>query len=295
MAWVEVRIELDAGQAEVLAERLPEAGALAVSLDAVEDAPIFDQGGDVAELWPRTRVTGLFDADADIPARLAGLWLALGWAPPPYRIDVLADADWVAGMRAQFEPRAYGDGRLWVRPSWCEPQGPPDREIVLDPGLAFGTGEHPTTALCLDWLAGEAPLEGRRVIDYGCGSGILAIAAVRGGATDVRAVDIDPRAVSVTRDNAAANGVAERVQALLPEALGSSRADIVVANILLNPLVALAPRLTALTLPGGWIALTGLLESQARECAAAYERDFEFEPPRCRAGWALLLGRRRPC
>jgi ribosomal protein L11 methyltransferase len=202
-------------------------------------------------------------------------------------VTVLEDAQWEQAWRQSAVARAFGDG-LWVLP-FDAPRPAAARAVVrLDPGLAFGTGSHPTTALCLAWLADQA-LAGRSVIDYGCGSGILALAAAALGAAEVHAVDHDPQALAATRDNAARNGLAHRVAITEDPPM----ADVLVANILANALDALAPRFAALVRPGGRIALSGILPGQADALAARYGAAFDVEPARESGGWVLLSGRRR--
>ncbi|MCC7414124.1 MAG: 50S ribosomal protein L11 methyltransferase [Gammaproteobacteria bacterium] len=298
MNWLQVHIDVDADAAAELAEGLEAAGAVAVSLDAADDTPRFDDRGEGgAELWPSTRVSGLFAPEVDVRAVAAAAWTGIGRHPPvPLRVETVADADWEAHCRQQFAPRRYGE-RLVVRPSWSEPLDADTAQIVLDPGMAFGTGAHATTALCLTWLT-ELPLAGRRVVDYGCGSGILAIAAARLGAAEVWAVDVDPGALSVARDNARANGVQARVRIGPVDILDGICADIVVANILLDPLRALAVVLAGLLRDGGRLGLSGILAQQVQDCAAAYADAFDLAPARIDDGWALLCGmrrERRPC
>jgi ribosomal protein L11 methyltransferase len=293
MSYLQVRFELPATAAVELAEQLPEVGALAVEFDAAVDAPVFDTGADAQALWPSTRVTGLFDEELDLDAALRALCRALGWPRlPAHTVEVLADGNWETSYRDWFRPRRFGD-RLWVRPSWCTPGADPALEVVLDPGMAFGTGAHATTAMCLEWLATATVLDGARVIDYGCGSGILAIAAAKLGAAEIWAVDTDPRALEVTRANAAVNAVEARLHVGAPAIADAVEADIVVANILLEPLVELATTIATRVRPGGALALTGLLDAQAPLCAAAYQAQIEFGPPRRDDGWTLLSGHRR--
>jgi len=269
MPWLAVQLEVDAGLADALSDALLEAGAQSVALDA---------GGVSAILESRQDPRGLVAA----AARAAGI------AAPKYATHELADQDWVRASQAQFAPLEVGR-RLWVGAHWHRP--PPGRLAVrLDPGLAFGTGSHPTTRLALQFL--EARLRGgERVLDYGCGSGILAIAAARLGAARVDATDIDPQAVEVAAQNAAANAVA--VRAVAPEALPPAEYDCVIANILAQPLIVLAPLLAARTMRGGRLALSGILETQAREVAAAYAPWMELATAATEEGWALLAGERR--
>ena len=211
---------------------------------------------------------------------MQGLGIAAHWS-------TLEDRAWERAWLDDFEPMQFGRS-LWVCPHGHA--APAEATAVyLDPGLAFGTGRHATTALCLEWLD-QAQLDGRSLIDYGCGSGILAIAAARLGATSVRAVDVDEQALGAARDNAAANGVADRVTVALPADAGAEPADVVVANILARPLVELAPVLAALTRPGGHVVLSGILDEQAEQVQTAYSACFEMLKPLCRAGWARLTG-----
>src|SRR5690606_5929861 len=251
-------------------------------------------------LWQQTRVTGMFPADADVDGIRAVLLAALELEHlPPHRVEILEDRDWTREWLKDFRPLRFGE-RLWVVPTAYTPPEPAAVNLVLDPGLAFGTGTHPTTALCLEWLDAQARRDalGGRVLDYGCGSGILTVAAALLGATHVIATDIDPQALTATRDNAARNGVIGRVSLCLPEGLDAACAgetvDMVVANILARPLVELAAPIAARLGPGGHIALAGLLRSQADEVIAAYRAQgialaIEAE----REGWVRLAGSRR--
>jgi ribosomal protein L11 methyltransferase len=214
---------------------------------------------------------------------------AAGIAPPPYSAQTVEDEDWVRRTQAQFEPVRAGE-RLWIVPSWHEPPRDPGAVVLrLDPGLAFGTGTHPSTRLVLAWL--ERRCAGARVLDYGCGSGILAIAAARLGAAHADGVDVDPQALAATAANAGKNGV--EIGAFAPEALPPGQYDIVLANILANPLIALEAELAARTRRGGRIALSGILAAQAGELIAAYAADFALEVAAAQDGWVLLAGTRR--
>src|SRR5690606_7900421 len=246
-------------------------------------------------LWQQTRVTGMFPADADVDGIRAVLLAALELEHlPPHRVEILEDRDWTREWLKDFRPLRFGR-RLWVVPTAYEPPEPEAVNLVLDPGLAFGTGTHPTTALCLEWLDRQ-PLEGASVVDYGCGSGILAVAAALLGAEDILATDIDPQALLATRDNAARNGVAERIRTCLPGELGDAgdgTSDVVLANTLAGPLVELAPRIVRLLRGNGRLVLSGLLRSQAGEVAEAYRAlgiqlaiDGELD------GWVRLAGRK---
>ncbi|MFA5522130.1 MAG: 50S ribosomal protein L11 methyltransferase [Castellaniella sp.] len=287
--------------AEALADILFEAGALSVSVedadgDTPDEVPLYGEPGLEPALpaWRRNRVVALLPAEQDGAALMqavhdAGLDAELE-AEPEWRS--LAEQDWVRMTQGQFEPLQIGP-RLWIVPSWhrndpgLQALGRETVRIELDPGLAFGTGSHPTTHLCLEWLQSH-PVEGRSVLDYGCGSGVLGIAARLLGSGPVRAVDIDPQAVQATRDNAAANRVA--LQAMLPDDLDPAGADIVLANILSGPLKVMAPMLSRRVLPGGFLVLSGILDWQAQELIDAYAPWLALEVWRTRDVWVCLHG-----
>lgn len=275
MPWRALTLEVAAAQAETLSDALVEQGAQSVWIGEPGHA--------------RLQVHALFDTRADTAARLGAAASAAGCPLPPYRTYEVADEDWVRATQAQFQAQCIA-GRLWIVPSWDAP--PPDAHVVLrlDPGLAFGTGSHPSTRLVLGWLA-QTDLTRARVLDYGCGSGILAIAAARLGAAQVDAVDLDADALDATGGNARANGVA--VGAYAPERLPPGDYEIVVANILAQPLIVLEPLVAARTRPGGRVALSGILEAQADEVAAAYEGHFATRIAAREDGWALVEGVRR--
>jgi len=271
MPWLALTLEVDAAEAEAVSEALLEAEALSVSIDD--------------PLAARCRVSALLAQDVDAEALVARLFAK----PPRYEIGTVADDDWVRRTQAQFPPMLVGE-RLWVGPSWCTPPAGPRAVVTLDPGLAFGTGTHPSTRLALGFVE-RTVRGGESVLDYGCGSGILAIAAAKLGATRVDAVDVDPQSVETAAGNARANGVTMR--AAEPEGLEPELYDIVVSNILAQPLIMLAPLLAARTRAGGLIALSGILDSQAVEVATAYEAYFASRVARSEDGWALVEGRRR--
>jgi ribosomal protein L11 methyltransferase len=266
MPWLALTVEVERAAAEAFSDALLEAGAQSVSLEG-------------------ERISAILGLQQD-PAHLIGAAArAAGIEAPRFRTQQLEDQDWVRASQAQFAPVAIG-ARLWVGPTWHQP--PPGRIAVrIDPGLAFGTGTHPSTRLVLGFLEREIR-GGERVLDYGCGSGILAIAAARLGAAQVDAVDLDPQAVETTAANARANGV--RLNAALPDALGAAAYDIVLSNILAQPLIVLAPLLAE---RGARIALSGILEQQAGEVGAAYEPWFRIQVADTDGGWALLTGSRK--
>ncbi len=270
MPWLALSLEVPATQADSLSEALLEAGAQSVWVEP---------GGRLHALLAERAAAG------ELLGRAAA---AAGLAVPAFETRAVADQDWVRATQAQFGPQRIA-GRLWIVPSWHA--APADGVVLrLDPGLAFGTGSHPSTRLVLEWLVhGLAP--GARVLDYGCGSGILAIAAAKLGAAQVDAVDLDADALAATGENARANGV--EVRAYAPERLPSGDYDLVVANILAQPLIVLEPLLAARVCRGGRIALSGILETQAAELVRAYGAHFDARVGGCEDVWALVEGRRR--
>lgn len=301
MSWQALIVEAEADRAESLSEALLEAGALSVDVldadaDTPDERPVFGEpvagvaGLPPAELWQHNRLTALFAAEDDVEAKLGAAVHAAGLAEiPRHRIETVEDDDWVRRTQSQFEPIRISQ-RLWIVPTWHTPADPAAINIVLDPGLAFGTGSHPTTRLCLRWLD-QHIRGGESVLDYGCGSGILAIAAVKLGAGTVKGVDLDPQAIQASRDNAAANGV--NAHFYLPDEAPGGKSDVVIANILTNPLKLLAPLLANAARPGGRLALSGILEAQAGDVRAIYSQWFDFDPPIVEDGWVCLSGIKR--
>ncbi len=297
MAWLTLIVETDAKHAEALSEALLEHGALSVDLlDADADTPdeqaIFGEPGEPPPgVWQHNRVSALFDTDRDVAAIFQAAAASIGLTElPEHRIETLADNDWVRLTQSQFEPIPIS-GRLWIVPTWHTPADPDAINIVLDPGLAFGTGSHPTTRLCLRWLDNNLA-GGESVLDYGCGSGILAIAAIKLGAVRAVGVDVDAQAVTASRDNAIANHV-DHVEFYLPNNAPKGIYDLVVANILTNPLRLLAPLLADATRTGGQIVLSGILEVQAQDVMSIYSQWFDLNPPIFEDGWSCLSGRKR--
>jgi ribosomal protein L11 methyltransferase len=297
MPWLTLTVDTDAQHAEALSEALLELGALSVDLlDADAGTPderaIFGEPGEAPPgVWQHNRVSALFDDDRDVTAILREATARIGLQDlPEHRIETLADNDWVRLTQSQFEPIRISQ-RLWIVPTWHVPGDPDAVNIVLDPGLAFGTGSHPTTRLCLRWLDDNLK-GGESVLDYGCGSGILAIAALKLGAARAVGVDVDSQAVTASRDNASANRV-ESVKFYLPDNAPQGSYDVVVANILTNPLRMLAPLLANATRPGGQIVLSGILEEQAQDVMNIYRQWFDLNAPVFEEGWACLSGRKR--
>jgi ribosomal protein L11 methyltransferase len=293
MSFTSLRFDVDAQDADAWSDALLEAGALSVDLSdphagAPREMPVYGEPGSAAMLWPISRVAALFAPDADVDGALARAARSVECAVPAHERGTVADQDWVRATQAQFAPIRIDDG-LWIVPSWCSPPDPSAIALTLDPGLAFGTGAHPTTRLCLEWLRVHVSRDAR-VLDYGCGSGILAIAAASLGAAHVAGTDIDAQALAATADNARANGASVWIGP--PQALPGDPYTIVVANILANPLILLAPALSHRTAVGGRIALSGVLESQAAEVRAAYAPWFTLAAWRATEGWVLLAGER---
>lgn len=290
--WLSLKLAADGEQAEVLSEILLASGALAVSVedrDAGTEAetPQFGEPGEAEPRpWQRNWVVALLPSDTDVPALLKRLGLATSIE---HSVETIPEQDWVRQTQAQFDPIAISE-RLWIVPSWHAAPRPDAVNVVLDPGLAFGTGSHPTTRLCLTWLVDHLK-GGETVLDYGCGSGILAIAAAKLGATRAVGVDIDPQAIAAARDNALRNQV--KAEFFLPQDAPPLQADILLANILTNPLKALAPLFAGRVRAGGQIVLSGILAVQADEVIAAYAPWFDLSLADTLDGWALLAGARR--
>ncbi|MCD5989935.1 MULTISPECIES: 50S ribosomal protein L11 methyltransferase [Pseudomonas] len=292
MPWLQVRLAISPEQAETYEDALLEVGAVSVTFMDAEDQPIFEPELNTTPLWSHTHLLALFEADTDAEHVLAHLRLLTDAELPEHMSEVIEDQDWERSWMDNFQPMRFGQ-RLWIVPSWHAAPEPEAVNLLLDPGLAFGTGTHPTTALCLEWLDGQ-DLNGCDLLDFGCGSGILAIAALLLGAKQAVGTDIDVQALEASRDNAGRNNIApERFELYLPEDMPPQQADVLVANILAGPLVALAPQLATLVKTGGRLALSGILAEQGEEVAAAYADTFELDPIANRDGWVRITGRRR--
>lgn len=297
MPWLQLKLRTRKAHADALSDRLSELGADAVTYLDAEDQPILEPGPGETPLWSDVVVVGLWDAEADMDAVLLELTADPLWPDIEHSaLEPLEDKDWIREWMDQFHPIRFGD-KLWIVPSWREAPDTQGINVLLDPGLAFGTGTHPTTALCLEYLdtlASQKRLAGSRCIDFGCGSGILAIAGLKLGAAHFVGVDNDPQAILASRENAERNGISnEQFSIVLPPAFTDFLADGLIANILAGPLRELAPRFAALTRPGAWLALSGILESQAEELLAIYEPWFEMDAPVVRDEWVRLTGTRR--
>ncbi|MBD9679112.1 50S ribosomal protein L11 methyltransferase [Pseudomonas sp. PDM18] len=292
MPWLQVRLAITPDQAETYEDALLEVGAVSVTFMDAEDQPIFEPDLGTTPLWSHTHLLALFEADTDEDSLIAHLTLLTGGELPEHQIERIEDQDWERSWMDNFKPMRFGR-RLWIVPSWHDAPEPEAVNLLLDPGLAFGTGTHPTTALCLEWLDGQE-LAGQNVLDFGCGSGILAIAALLLGAKQAVGTDIDPQALEASRDNASRNGIdPTKFPVYMPADLPTAQADVLVANILAGPLVTLAEQLTGLVKSGGLLALSGILAEQAEEVRAAYADAFDLDPTAERDGWIRISGRRR--
>jgi len=296
VSWLNLSVRAEADYAEALSEALLARGALSVDmLDADADTPdeqaIFGEPGEpTSAVWQHNLVNALFESDAAVATILQDSCAELGIKTlPEHRIETLEESDWVRLTQAQFDPIRISE-RLWIVPTWHTPTDASAINIALDPGLAFGTGSHPTTRLCLRWLDTHTQA-GESILDYGCGSGILAIAAMKLGAGSAIGVDVDAQAVQASYDNAIANHV--KANFYLPDGVALKQYDVVVANILTNPLRALAPLLAGATRTGGRIVLSGILAEQAEEVMRIYGQWFDLAPPVIEDGWCCLSGTKR--
>ncbi|HVC37383.1 MAG TPA: 50S ribosomal protein L11 methyltransferase [Gammaproteobacteria bacterium] len=292
MSWLLLEMSLDAMNAERVEAALHTAGALSVTFDDAGDTPVYQADASLPPLWNNTRVTGLFPADIDILAVHVCLLAVFALEQlPAHRIQLLQDREWTREWLKEFKPMRFGR-RLWICPTTYAPPDPAAVNILLDPGLAFGTGTHATTALCLEWLEGT-DLTGKTVIDYGCGSGILAIAAARLGAERVWAVDTDPQALTAAHANATRNQAISILEISLPGELKALQTDVLLANILTGALQELAPRFAELVRPGGTLLLSGILSGQQDEIQALYAPWFQFCGVVQREEWLRMDGLRR--
>ncbi|GLR11199.1 50S ribosomal protein L11 methyltransferase [Mixta theicola] len=293
MPWIQIKINTTGADAEALGDLLMEQGAVSVTFQDTHDTPVFEPLPGETRLWGDTDAIGLFDAETDM-AEIVSLLeqdplLGKGFR---HKIEQIEDKDWEREWMANFHPMRFGQ-RLWICPSWRDVPDPHAVNVMLDPGLAFGTGTHPTTAMCLSWLDG-LDLQGKTVIDFGCGSGILAIAALKLGAAQAIGIDIDPQAIQASRDNAERNGVSDRLALYLPHQQPDNlSADVVVANILAGPLRELAPLISVLPKPGGHLGLSGILASQAESVCEAYTEHFALDPVAEKEEWCRITGIRR--
>ncbi|EOV3352685.1 50S ribosomal protein L11 methyltransferase [Vibrio cholerae] len=293
MPWIQIKLNATNDNAEAIGDMLmEETGAVSVTFLDAKDTPVFEPLPGETRLWGDTDVVALYEADMDTSLILqqikASNMLAEGFA---HKVEQVEDKDWEREWMDNFHPMQFGR-RLWICPSWREVPDPQAVNVMLDPGLAFGTGTHPTTALCLEWLD-NLDLTGKTVIDFGCGSGILAIAAIKLGAAKVIGIDIDPQALLASKDNAARNGVEDQIDVYLPKDQPEGlAADVVVANILAGPLRELSPIIKGLLKPGGQLAMSGILDTQAESVAEFYRDDLELDPIAEKSEWCRISGRK---
>ncbi|MEO9947488.1 MAG: 50S ribosomal protein L11 methyltransferase [Paraglaciecola sp.] len=292
MPWIQLKINHQAEYAEQIGDMLSANGAQAVTFVDAKDTPMYEPKPGEVLLWPDTQVVGLYDAEYDMQRVINQLEkskiLGKGFN---HKLDQLEDKDWEREWMENFHPMQFGE-RLWICPSWRDVPDPKAVNVMLDPGLAFGTGTHPTTSLCLKWLDG-LELSQSIVVDFGCGSGILGIAALKLGAKRVIGIDIDPQALLASQDNANRNEVGDKIELYLPESQPELLADVVLANILAGPLRELREVITAYCKPGGKLVLSGILDNQAQEINDLYCQDFDMEPIVTDGEWARVSGRRK--
>lgn len=292
MPWIQLIIDTRAENAEQVGDMLSANGAQAVTFVDAKDTPMYEPKPGEVMLWPETQVVGLYEADHDMQSVVARLSKSkLLGADFAYKLDQLEDKDWEREWMDNFHPMQFGQ-RLWICPSWRDVPDPHAVNVMLDPGLAFGTGTHPTTALCLRWLDG-LDLLAKTVVDFGCGSGILGIAAIKLGAQRVIGIDIDPQALLSSQNNADRNFVGEKIELFLPLNQPELQADVVLANILAAPLRELREVITAYCKPGANLVLSGILVDQAAEIDALYSQDFVMEPIAIDGEWARVSGVKR--
>ena len=292
MTWLQLRLDVQRGDIAALEELLLATGAVAVTLEDNADQPLLEPGVGETPLWDQTRLTGLYRADMDMKPVLQAIPDQL-LQNANQRVEILEDKDWEREWMQHYRPLQFGR-RLWVCPSWLEPPEPNAVNLLLDPGLAFGTGTHPTTALCLQQLD-ALKLTGQNVVDYGCGSGILAVAALKLGAARALGVDNDPQALAASKDNAYRNGIAPQIlDVALPKQvdhqLWVGHADLVIANILAGPLIDLSETLLSFLQPAGTLLLSGLLESQAEALCEHYAAKLPLDIVGEKDGWVCLQG-----
>ncbi len=288
MPWIQIKIGTVSKKAKKISGMLSGFGAASVTYTDTEDAPVYEPLPGETRLWENTTVTGLFEADTD-PEPIIKFFRDHFHNEITCKAEQLEDKDWVREWMNQFHPLKCGT-RLWICPSWCEVPEPDAVNVMLDPGLAFGTGTHPTTFMCLNWLD-SLNLENKKVIDFGCGSGILAVSALKLGAPEATGIDIDPQALTASRDNAERNGVSDKLSLYLPEDTPKGiKADVLVANILAGPLRELAPTISEMVTPGGSFALSGIIASQCAEIREIYAKWFRLDEPVFREEWCLVSG-----
>ena len=291
--WQQLKIQLKSEDASAIERTVLDSGALSISYLDAEDQPVFQKEPGSTPLWDNAFLLCLFDENAELETLLAELkHNTQVLNSNNLSVEIIGDKDWERSWMADFEPMQFGEN-LWIYPSWQSPPDPDATNVMMDPGLAFGSGTHTTTSLCLRWL-GQTAVANKEIIDYGCGSGVLAIAAALLGAKKVHAVDNDPQAIAATIDNSYRNNISEGViTAYLPEALPELSADILIANILAEPLLDLSVKFSDLVKPEGRIALSGILEEQIPSLTSCYRRWFDLEAPIIENEWVLITGKRK--
>jgi ribosomal protein L11 methyltransferase len=277
MAWLQLIIPTNDSEADQLSDALMDQGAVSVTLQDMQDQPMLEPAIGTTPMWSQTRVVGLFDANEDLKQVIIKVEKQLRKKIPDWKAEQLEDKDWV---------------RAWMDDFTFAPPHPDAANILLDPGLAFGTGTHPTTSMCLEWLDANPPIN-KDIIDFGCGSGILAIGAILLGAKHAEAIDLDPQALIATRDNAEKNDVASKIKTWLPDAFPAKKTPLLLANILASPLIELAPYFAELTSAQSQIVLSGILAEQAKSVIAAYQINFEIQIWKQQGDWVCLAGKRK--
>ncbi|MGR9115596.1 MAG: 50S ribosomal protein L11 methyltransferase [Gammaproteobacteria bacterium] len=291
MAWHQLSVITNEFSAPALSDFFSDLGAVSVTYMDAEDQPVYEPLPGETKIWSNTKVIALFELDAE-PEIIKSLIKARFNDCPmrDWSAEILEDQAWERSWMEYYRPMKFAD-RLWVCPTGQEQHEPGTTCLTLDPGLAFGTGTHPTTALCLEWLARQ-DLTDKIIIDYGCGSGILAVAAILLGAREAHAIDIDPQALTATQDNALKNKISDRIKCYLPEQFPPLAADVVLANILAQPLIDLADQISGLVATGGHLVLSGILTEQANAVSEAYRPYIELEAPVIQEDWCRLAGRK---
>ena len=291
MAWLQLIIPTNETEADQLSDALMDQGAVSVTLQDMQDQPMLEPAIGTTPMWSQTRAVGLFDANQDLKQVIKNVEQQLRIKISDWKGEPLEDKDWVRAWMDDFKPMQFGE-KLWVVPSTFEPPQPEAANILLDPGLAFGTGTHPTTSMCLEWLDANPPT-GKDIIDFGCGSGILAIGAILLGAKHAEAIDLDPQALMATIDNAEKNNVSDKIKTYLPKDFSQQTTPLLLANILASPLIELASYFANLTMPQGHIVLSGILAEQAEAVLAAYKENFDIKIWKQQDDWVCLAGVRK--
>ena len=292
MSWLQISLPTTAENAHALCDIMTAAGACTVTLVAANDESIYEAPGDASIIWSNTRVMGLFGETTDAESVLEFIRASLDLPKlTNYHLERLADEDWLGKWKEQSQPHCFGK-RLWIYPSWYGSPHEGTANVILDPGLAFGSGSHPTTSMCLEWLD-KQDITGWQIIDYGCGSGVLAIAAIKLGAIHAWAVDVDQQALEATTENAIINGIGQHITPLLPSELCQLQANCLIANILANPLLDLLPTFADLLAHGGHLVLSGILSDQTDKMITGLEQFFVLDAVLERDQWVCISARRQ--